>query len=173
LDARSTKSGVSFVGTPLKKVALLLVVLAVAGASVASTEARPTEPAPSPNLILVLTDDQGANTLPYMPHVGDEFKSKATTFPNATYNFPLCCPSRVSILRCQYTHNHNVWSNSAPDGGYNHAMALGIQDEQIARWLNSVGYQTGMFGKYINGLQSQGEPEAVRLGPLCFDRVQP
>jgi hypothetical protein len=125
LDARSTKSGVSFVRTTLKKVALLLVVLAVAGVSVASTEARPTKPAPSLNFILVLTDDQGANTLPYMPHVGDEFKSKATTFPNATYNFPLCCPSRVSILRGQYTQPQRLeqlrpgrWLRSRQGFGY-------------------------------------------------------
>ncbi len=158
-------SGVSFVRTPLKKVALLLFVVAVTSVSVASTEAGQTEAAPRPNIIFVLTDDQSTNTLPYMPYVGDEFQGKATTFPNATYNFPLCCPSRVSILRGQYTHNHGVWSNSTPDGGYDLAKDLGIQDEQIARWLDSVGYQTGMFGKYINGYSPGEDPK-----PLGWDR---
>ncbi len=158
-------SGASFVRTLLKNVALLFVILAVASISVMSTELKRTQAAPRPNIILVLTDDQSANTLPHMPYVGDEFQSKATTFPNATYNLPLCCPSRVSILRGQYTHNHRVWSNSGPDGGYDRVKALGIQDDQIARWLNSVGYQTGMFGKYINGYSPDKDPK-----PLGWNR---
>ncbi len=167
----TTASALSFVGTRLKKVALLLIVLAVASVSVSSvsvssmevrrTEAGQTEAAPRPNIIFVLTDDQSANTLPYMPYVGDEFQGKATTFPNATYNFPLCCPSRVSILRGQYTHNHGVWSNSPPDGGYDRAKALGIHDRQIARRLDSVGYQTGTFGKYINGYDIEEDPKQL------------
>jgi N-acetylglucosamine-6-sulfatase len=165
LDFQTKVSGGSSVRTPLKMLALLFVVLAVASVSVVSTEAGRTQAAPRPNIILVLTDDQSANTLPHMPYVGDEFQDNATTYPNATYNFPLCCPSRVSILRGQYTHNHGVWSNSAPDGGYVRAKALNIQDEQIARWLDSVGYQTGMFGKYINGYSPTEDPK-----PLGWDR---
>jgi hypothetical protein len=46
-----------------------------------------------PNIILVLTDDQDMTSLRYMPYVGHTFKANATTYPNATYNYPLCCPS--------------------------------------------------------------------------------
>jgi N-acetylglucosamine-6-sulfatase len=107
------------------------------------------------DIILVLTDDQSKNTLRYMPYVGDEFQARATTYPNATYNFSLCCPSRASILRGQYTHNHRVWGNVPPEGGYERFVQLANDNSHLARWLNQAGYNTGMFGKYLNGYSPQ------------------
>src|SRR5215213_3146657 len=102
--------------TALQKTAALFVVLAIMTVPAASCQSKKAEEGARPNIILVLTDDQDASTLRYMPYVAGEFQASATTFPNATYNFPLCCPSRVSILRGQYTHNHRVWDNIEPEG---------------------------------------------------------
>jgi N-acetylglucosamine-6-sulfatase len=138
-----------------KKVVALFVVLVVMSVPAASRIPREAEAAVRPNIILVLTDDQDENTLQYMPYVAEEFQASATTFPNATYNFPLCCPSRVSILRGQYTHNHKVWDAAPPDGGYDRFVRLREDNSHVARWLNKAGYRTGMFGKYINGYNPQ------------------
>jgi N-acetylglucosamine-6-sulfatase len=134
-----------------KKVVVLFVVLVLMSVPAASKIPREAEAAVRPNIILVLTDDQDENTLKYMPYVAGKFQARATTFPNATYNFPLCCPSRVSMLRGQYTHNHHVWENSEPEGGYERFVEVGDDNSHVVRWLDQAGYNTGMFGKYING----------------------
>lgn len=153
------------ISVALKRTVLIFIVLTVAGVSAASADVRRTEAAPRPNIIFVLTDDQDTNTLRYMPYVSNTFKESATTYPNATYNLPLCCPSRMSMLRGQYTHNHGIWDNLPPDGGYEGVKALGMQDRQVARWLKSADYQTAMFGKYINGYNPREDPK-----PLGWDR---
>jgi N-acetylglucosamine-6-sulfatase len=137
--------------TVLEKTAVLFVVLAIMMVPAAGCLSKKAEAPERPNIILVLTDDQDASTLPYMPYVAGEFQASATTFPNATYNFSLCCPSRVSILRGQYTHNHRVWENVEPEGGYERFVEVGDDNSHVARWLDQESYNTGMFGLYLNG----------------------
>lgn len=104
-----------------------------------------------PNIIFVMTDDQDENSLEHMPYVSGDFRASATTFPNATFNYPLCCPSRTSILRGQYTHNHNVWENAATNGGgYEKFLAEGLDKSIYPIWLDNAGYQTAGFGSYVN-----------------------
>src|SRR3546814_6117975 len=43
---------------------------------------------------------------------------QGTTFANAFVTSPLCCPSRVSILRGQYARNTGIVGNAPPWGGY-------------------------------------------------------
>ena len=71
-----------------------------------------------PNIIVLLTDDQESRSMRVMKIVGKELKRKGVTMKRFYDNFPLCCPSRATILTGQYAHNHNVLSNSPPDGGY-------------------------------------------------------
>jgi N-acetylglucosamine-6-sulfatase len=153
----------------LKKTAALLVVLAIMTVPAAGCLSKKAEVPERPNIILVLTDDQDASTLPHMPYVAGEFQANATTFPNATYNFPLCCPSRVSILRGQYTHNHRVWENIEPEGGYERFVEVGDDDSHVARWLDEEGYSTGMFGSYLNGYA----PRRDDPKPEGWDRFVP
>ena len=67
-------------------------------------------------------------------------------FENSFVTSSLCCPSRASFLTGLYTHNHDVWTNLAPDGG-----ATKFDDlSTIASWLDDAGYNTGFIGKYMN-----------------------
>lgn len=104
-----------------------------------------------PNIILILTDDQDASTLDAMPRLKRDLMDKGTTFISFFTASPLCCPSRTSILRGQYVHNHNVLTNKKPEGGFEKFQELGLENETIPKWLQSFGYRTVLLGKYLNG----------------------
>ncbi len=121
-----------------------------------------------PNIIIILTDDQRADTLQYMPIVQDRLGGQGITFTNAYATTPLCCPSRVSLYTGLYAHNTNVWTNHMPKkgdfplGGFD---AFGgsrqyedLDDETLAVWLKKAGYKTGFAGKYLNGYKSKYIP---------------
>ena len=81
-----------------------------------------------PNILLVLTDDQDAGSISEMPNVQSQLVDKGTTYDRVFATTPLCCPSRTSILRGQYAHNHGVWDNKPPDGGFPRFQELGLED---------------------------------------------
>jgi arylsulfatase A-like enzyme len=62
----------------------------------------------------------------------------------------LCCPSRATILRGQYPHNHQIFDNFPPQGGEPKFRQLGRDESTIATWLDESGYQTKYIGKYMN-----------------------
>lgn len=109
-----------------------------------ASTARPS--AARPNIVLIVTDDQRADTLWAMPAVRRLLSAHGVTFTNAFATTPLCCPSRASIFTGQYSHRTGVLSNNAPDGG-----APAFDDSStIATWLSSAGYETALVGKYLN-----------------------
>ena len=103
-----------------------------------------------PNIVFVLTDDQFPGTENAMPALKTNVTSEGVKFTNMTSTFPLCCPGRATIQRGQYAHNTHIYGNSLPLGGWNKFKARGEQNSTIATWLNRSGYQTGLFGKYMN-----------------------
>jgi arylsulfatase A-like enzyme len=77
--------------------------------------------------------------------------SDGVTFDNAFVTYSLCCPSRASILRGQYGHNHDITGNSDPQGGWPKFRSLGHENSTIATWLDDAGYQTKYIGVYMTG----------------------
>ncbi|MGH3147205.1 MAG: sulfatase-like hydrolase/transferase, partial [Rubrobacter sp.] len=70
-------------------------------------------------MVLILTDDLtqndlNPNTLKHMHNLRKLMVDKGTTFDNSFDSNSLCCPSRATILRGQYTHNHQILSNEPP-----------------------------------------------------------
>jgi N-acetylglucosamine-6-sulfatase len=102
-----------------------------------------------PNIIVLLTDDQENASLRVMKIVNKEMKRKGVTFKRYYTNFPLCCPSRTTMLTGEYAHNHNVLSNQFPDGGYGVFNELHGND-YLPLWLQAAGYQTSYIGKFLN-----------------------
>jgi N-acetylglucosamine-6-sulfatase len=119
----------------------LLVFLAV----LAPERAQASDP---PSIVLIVTDDQRADTLWAMPIVQAELADHGVTFTNAFATNPLCCPSRASILTGQYSHGTGVWTNRIVDGG---GFPAFDDSSTLATWLDAAGYRTGFFGKYLNG----------------------
>jgi arylsulfatase A-like enzyme len=69
-------------------------------------------PNPPPNIIFILTDDMRASDLQYMPNVQRLLVDQGTKFTKAWVTRSLCCPSRATTLRGQYTHNHDMWDDT-------------------------------------------------------------
>jgi arylsulfatase A-like enzyme len=118
-------------------------------------EAKADKPKP-PNVVFILTDDLAAsdlneNTLEHMPNLKKLLIDKGTTFDESFVSNSLCCPSRATILRGQYTHNHQILSNEPPLGGFEKFRYLGHENSTIATWAKEQGYRTVLFGKYLNG----------------------
>jgi arylsulfatase A-like enzyme len=100
-----------------------------------------------PNVVVLMTDDQTAASLRYMPNVNRLLVREGTLFEQSVASYPLCCPSRSTHLTGQYAHNHQVLHNSGPFGGYSaleHANTLPV-------WLQAAGYRTIHLGRYLNG----------------------
>ncbi len=106
-----------------------------------------------PNFLFIFVDDLDAKlgTLQYMPKLQRYLTSQGLTIDNFLISTPVCCPSRSSVLRGQYAHNHEVLTNAAPLGGFDKFYALQRERSTLATWLQAAGYRTALFGKYLNG----------------------
>lgn len=139
-------AGAAFAGTPL----------AESGCSSSASPARP-------NIVFILTDDQDAASIAFMPQLQALLAAKGTSFSTFLVNVSLCCPSRTTILRGQYSHNTRVYLNSPPDGGYEVFLQGGLEASTLGVWLQQAGYRTGFFGKYLNGYPA-GDAARVPAG---------
>jgi arylsulfatase A-like enzyme len=105
---------------------------------------------PKPNIVLIITDDMAAWDLRFMPKTKTLLTSQGTRFSRAYVTYSLCCPSRATILRGQYAHNHTIYDNSPPDGAAPKFRSQGLEESTVATWLDEAGYRTGHVGKYMN-----------------------
>ena len=103
-----------------------------------------------PNIILVMTDDQGMGDLSCMgnkivktPNI-DQFFRQSTRFTDFHVN-PTCAPTRSAIM-----------SGRAPlRNGVTHTIyqreRMALDVFTLPQMLESAGYQTGIFGKWHLG----------------------
>jgi N-acetylglucosamine-6-sulfatase len=118
------------------------------GSWAAMATAEPTNK--RPNIILILSDDEDLRIHQYMPKTKALIEHQGVAFDNYFVTYSFCCPSRATILRGQYSHNHRIQGNVLPSGGARKFRALGHDHSTIATWLQAAGYYTGLFGKYMN-----------------------
>jgi len=138
---------------------------ALASGAAAPGAARSTT-APRPNLVFILTDDQDVDlgSLDYMPLTRSLLAAQGETFSRHFVPLSLCCPSRSTILTGQYAHNHQVYTNHAPDGGFPKFEQLGHEGETIGAALHAAGYRTALYGKYLNAYPKRSDPMHVPPG---------
>ena len=109
-----------------------------------------------PNIILIMTDDQGWAQTGYYNHPIletpnlDDMASNGIRFDRFYAAAPVCSPTRASILTGRSNNRTGVPS---------HGHALRLQEKTIAEALKKAGYLTAHFGKWhLNGLRGPGVP---------------
>jgi arylsulfatase len=118
-----------------------------------------------PNIILVMTDDQGYGDLGFTgnpilntPHL-DRFARESFRFSNFHVS-PTCAPTRCALM----TGRHEFRS------GVTHTIAererMSLKARTLAQVLQSAGYATGIFGKW-----HLGDEPAYQPGRRGFDEV--
>ena len=118
-----------------------------------------------PNVILVLTDDQGIGDLschgnPWLktPNL-DKFYEESVRMTNFHVS-PLCTPTRSAILTGRYPINNGAWAT------FKGRDALSENAFTIADLFQMNGYRTGLFGKW-----HLGDNYPVRPTDCGFDVV--
>lgn len=127
-------------------------------------EASAAAPSSRPNIVYILTDDMAVSDLQYMPKTMELLGAQGVTFENFFVSMALCCPSRACMLRGQYPHNTQIVGNNRPDGGYGKFARLGLEQSTIAVWLQEAGYNTALFGKYMNGYPGNTGKQTIPVG---------
>jgi arylsulfatase A-like enzyme len=104
--------------------------------------------------------------LPHLPTLGNLQQSGAT-FSQFVVTTPLCSPSRATLLRGQYAHNHGVLQNRGNkeiEGGFPSFYQKEREESTVATWLQAAGYRTAMLGKYLNDFPLGASPAYVPPG---------
>jgi len=149
---------------------------------------RETETPPRPNILLVLTDDQGWPTLGCYggdrvatPHL-DRLAGEGVRFTDA-YVTSQCTPTRATLLTGQYTARHGLWHVLS---WYGYPWARMTEPPfvenysrdtfTIAKGLRDAGYATGIMGKWH--LTSNQDGSYMGLNPAAathygFDYAAP
>ena len=130
---------------PLRTALGLLAALLAPAARAASTPA-----APRPNVLLIVTDDQGPWDLgsagnPHLdtPHL-DALAREGVSFARY-YVAPVCSPTRAGLMTGRYAFRTGLYNTRY--GG--DSLALG--EVTVAQLLRQAGYRTGLFGKWHLG----------------------
>lgn len=114
-------------------------------------------PASRPNVIVILSDDQGwgdlsvnGNTNLRTPHI-DSLAANGAMF-DRFYVCPVCSPTRAEFLTGRYHARGGVFNVST--GG----ERLDLDERTIGDVFKAAGYQTAAFGKWHNGSQYPYHP---------------
>jgi N-acetylglucosamine-6-sulfatase len=145
--ADETRSGGRATGAAL--LAVLTCALVALAPSGGEAKQRTAKKQKRPNVVLVMTDDQHADSVRFMPQLQRLIAGRGVTFDNSYVTYSLCCPSRATWLTGQYPHNHGVRTNTPPAGGY--SKLAPTLSNSLPVWLQRSGYYTGHIGKFLNG----------------------
>lgn len=116
-----------------------------------------------PNVLLILTDDQGTLDLGCYgakdirtPNL-DSLAGRGTRFSQFYVAAPVCSPSRAALLTGRYPHRTKITGNSASAKGY---PGMPADQITIAEMMKSASYTTGHVGKWHLGYTPETMPNA-------------
>jgi arylsulfatase A-like enzyme len=146
----------------MRSILLLALLCLTAGAAEADA-------APRPNIVLIITDDQGYGDLGYTgnpvvktPNI-DALAAESSQLTDY-HVAPTCSPTRAALLTGHWTDRTGVWHT------VNGRSMLRENEVTIAQMLKDAGYVTGHFGKWHLGdnfpyrAEDRGFDEVYRHG---------
>ncbi|MCB1062753.1 MAG: sulfatase-like hydrolase/transferase [Verrucomicrobiae bacterium] len=136
-----------------------------------------TQAAEKPNILLIVSDDQGYHDLGAIndeiitPNL-DRIAREGTRLTNFYVAWPACTPSRGALLTGRYPQRNGIYDmirNEAPDYGYQYDPeeyavswerigGMDTREVLIPQMLKSVGYRSGIFGKWDLGIHRRFLP---------------
>lgn len=134
----------------------LLMLLLIAALSTITTQAKSLKNS-RPNIIMVMTDDQGMGDLACLgnpilktPHI-DRFYEMATRFSEFHVS-PTCAPSRSAILSGRHEFRNGVTHT------IKERELMALSTTTLPQVLQTAGYETGIFGKWHLGDADEYQP---------------
>jgi len=132
----------------------LCAIVTFLGPAAAATGDRPLHP----NVIIVITDDQGygdlgchGNAVIKTPHL-DRLHAESTRLTNFHVS-PTCAPTRAALMTGRYANATGVWHTIMG------RSILRRDEATIGRVFADAGYSTAMFGKWHLGDNFPSRPE--------------
>lgn len=138
---------------------LALLVSAVFLTQLIFTETLKAESNNRPNIVVILTDDQGWGDLSVhgnknisTPNI-DQLAKEGASF-DWFYVCHLCAPTRAEMLTGRF------YARTGVRGVSTGQERLNLDEKTIAQYFKDAGYVTGAFGKWHNGMQHPYHPNA-------------
>src|SRR5258708_6820685 len=114
------------------------------------TAASRAAEASRPNVIIILTDDQGfgelgvtGNPIVHTPHI-DDFAAQSASLANF-HVMPVCSPTRACLMTGRYNYRTGVTDT------FQGRSLMHPDETTLAEMLARGGYRTGIFGKWHLG----------------------
>jgi iduronate 2-sulfatase len=118
-----------------------------------------------PNILLIFSDDLNTRIGPYMgidehtPHL-DKLASEGVMFTRAYCQYPLCGPSRASIMSGLYPETNGVLGNDDTPGSYKKVTPKLKDHPSMAGFFREQGYFTARVSKIFH----MGVPGGIERG---------
>jgi arylsulfatase A-like enzyme len=141
---------------PLSIAPFVLSGFAVSSCANSSTTERPDKP----NILIILTDDQGYGDVSFhnihAPEIStpgmDQIAKKGLIFTNGYVTAYNCAPSRYALLTGRYQQRTGFYQARDSREG------MSLDEITLADFLKTKGYKTGVLGKWHVGLDEPYRP---------------
>ncbi len=128
----------------------LLLSSAIIGSSVISCNKNDKKNSEQPNIIFIITDDQGYGDIgfhgnPYIKTPVLDRLAKQSVRLSQFYACPVSAPTRACLMTGRYAYRTGVYDT------YNGGAIMATEEITIAEALKQQGYKTGIIGKWHLG----------------------
>ncbi|QDU81270.1 Arylsulfatase precursor [Polystyrenella longa] len=117
----------------------------------------------SPNIVLILSDDQAWTDFSFMGHPDidtpnlDALSEESFLYPDGYVTTSLCRPSLATLISGYYPHQHGITGNDPPKGTDRNLMLKHIDRiPKLPAMLAEKGYVSFQSGKWWEGAPSRG-----------------
>ncbi len=138
---------------------LFALTLALTGFTLPSRAAAPAE-ARKPNIVVIVSDDQGYADISFNPHHPKEVSTphldalarESVFFAQGYISGNVCSPTRAGLMTGRYQQRAGVYTAGEGGGG------MASSEKLFPRFLKPAGYVSGAFGKWHIGLTVEQGP---------------